>query len=278
LLVSGFGQKAGDDWSVARDGFVFNITRGEMVASGLLHPHTLVAIDDTIAYCESQKMAIRLGGAYIEHFPGYTRGLCQIGQKLFVGTSVERRFSKSTGKLKNDNPNWVPVRRCTVSRLSINSLEIEDTIDLTIYGDEIYDLLPIEGTAQWPVVSNARFVSAEVARQNLLSLTTQDIAATIPPGNAFILVDDQLLGREVSAGRPVIPFLERDGQYWGHPPDDFTAISELERSRRLGTRFVVFAWPAFWWLDYYAGFHRYLRSQLRSVLQNDRLVIFDLRP
>ncbi len=53
-----------------------------------------------------------------------------------------------------------------------------------------------------------------------------------------------------SAGRRVRLFLERDGHYWGTPPDDETAIGELERVRRSGIRFVIFAWPAFWWLDH----------------------------
>jgi hypothetical protein len=215
------------------------------------------------------------GRAYIQHLPGYTRGLCRIGQKLFVGTSLERRVSKSTGKRKIT---WVPGGRCTVSRLSVNSFEVEDTIDLTTYGDEIYDLLPIEGTDRWPVVSNVRFGSAKVTQQELMNLTTQDIAATIPPGEAFILVDDHVLGGEVSAGRPVIPFLERDGQYWGRPPDDLTAISELERLRRSGANFIIFAWPAFWWLDHYSELHHHLQSQFRCVLENELLVVFDLRP
>ena len=43
-----------------------------------------------------------------------------------------------------------------------------------------------------------------------------------------------------------------------------------------GARFLVVGWPAFWWLDYYAGFRDYLRSEYRPILDNDRLVVFDL--
>jgi hypothetical protein len=39
----------------------------------------------------------------------------------------------------------------------------------------------------------------------------------------------------------------------------------------------VFGWPAFWWLDHYAAFHRHLRERFRCVLRNERLVVFDLR-
>lgn len=34
---------------------------------------------------------------------------------------------------------------------------------------------------------------------------------------------------------------------------------------------------AFWWFDYYAAFSKYLHSNLPQVLQNERLVVFNLR-
>ncbi|MHC4888425.1 MAG: TylF/MycF/NovP-related O-methyltransferase, partial [Planctomycetota bacterium] len=78
------------------------------------------------------------------------------------------------------------------------------------------------------------------------------------------------------------PFLERDGRYWGQPPDDATAMYELERMRKTGADFIAFACSGIWWLDHYAGFHHYLRSNFPcSVdpvpLYNAVLVVFDLR-
>jgi hypothetical protein len=108
-------------------------------------------------------------------------------------------------------------------------------------------------------------------------LAAQEVAALLPPGHTVILVDDEELGGKVGTGHRRIPFLERDGQYWGPPPDDITAIRELERLRHAGVDFIIFGWPAFWWLDYYHGFHEYLRSRFPCVLRNDRLVVFDLR-
>jgi hypothetical protein len=111
----------------------------------------------------------------------------------------------------------------------------------------------------------------------LAMLMLKEISSLIPPGETFLLVDDDQVGGELFSGRTAWPFLERDGKYWGPPSDDASAICELERLRQLGASFTVFAWPAFWWLDYYAGFHSYLREKHPCVLENDRVVVFDLR-
>ena len=108
-------------------------------------------------------------------------------------------------------------------------------------------------------------------------VAAQEVAALIPPGHTIILVDQDELGGQVGAGRRRIPFLERDGQYWGPPPDNNTAIREFERLRHAGGDFMIFGWPAFWWLDYYSRLHEYLRMRFPCVLRNERLVVFDLR-
>ena len=108
-------------------------------------------------------------------------------------------------------------------------------------------------------------------------LSREEIAALIPPGDALILVDQAEFGSEIAAGRRPIPFLERGGEYWGPPPDDATAIQEFERLRKSGASFIVFGWPAFWWFGYYPGFHHHLRSTFRCVMENERVVVFDLR-
>ena len=51
----------------------------------------------------------------------------------------------------------------------------------------------------------------------------------------------------------------------GEPPDDRTAIAELERLREAGARFLVFAWPGFLWLDYYGGFADYVETRSERV-------------
>ncbi len=129
-------------------------------------------------------------------------------------------------------------------------------------------------TGQLSVVHPRKYLEA-IADMRKLLLMAQDLASVIPSGDTFILVDEDSVRRELTLWR-AIPFLERDGRYWGPPLDDITAIREVERLRRSGARFIVFAWPAFWWLGHYAGFHRHLRAEFRCRLENERLVVFDL--
>jgi len=111
-----------------------------------------------------------------------------------------------------------------------------------------------------------------------LQLAIQEIVETVPAGSTLILVNDDQWGREQETltGRRVLPFLEREGRYWGAPADDETAIRELERLRRAGARFLIFAWSSFWWLEHYSGLRGHLRRIGSCVLENERLVIFTL--
>jgi hypothetical protein len=104
------------------------------------------------------------------------------------------------------------------------------------------------------------------------------VESIVPEGETFILVDDAQWGHgDALAGRRCLPFMEKGGRYWGPPADDEEAVQELERLRRGGAAFVVFAWPCFWWLDFYGGLSRHLRSRFERVTTNDRMVVFDLR-
>ena len=105
----------------------------------------------------------------------------------------------------------------------------------------------------------------------------RELVEVVPTGETFILVDQERWGSgELVAGRRRLPFPEYAGQFGGCPGDDAHAIRELERLRASGARFLVLAWSAFWWRDYYARWFDHVRQSFRCVLQNDRLHIFDL--
>jgi len=110
-----------------------------------------------------------------------------------------------------------------------------------------------------------------------LHRATTDLLTLVPSGGSFILVDDAQWGNvRALAGYRIIPFLEKDGVYWGPPADDGVAWQELERLRAAGASHIAFAWPSFWWLQHYAEFHRRLSEAFPCVLANERLIAFKL--
>ena len=105
----------------------------------------------------------------------------------------------------------------------------------------------------------------------------QDVLSAIPPKSTFVLVDEEQWGWGNTLGqRRILPFLEKDGLWWGPPADDETALRELERMQLGGATHIVIGWPAFWWLERYREFHHMLRAHHRCVLENERLVVFAL--
>jgi len=110
-----------------------------------------------------------------------------------------------------------------------------------------------------------------------LALAESELENVVPSGVNYILVDDDLFGAHFAADRTSIPFIERDGTYYGPPEDASAAIRELERLHKLGAAFIVFGWPTYWWFEHYPEFNRHLRSNYRCLVHNERLVVFDLK-
>ena len=103
-----------------------------------------------------------------------------------------------------------------------------------------------------------------------------ELIEIVPPGEPLVLIDDNDWGvGGCTKGRPVLPFLEVDGEYWGSPGDDADATAELWRLRvSRGAKFVALAWPAFWWQEHYPLFLDHLHREHELLLQNDRLLVF----
>src|SRR5439155_11071062 len=108
-----------------------------------------------------------------------------------------------------------------------------------------------------------------------LHRTREAIRQLIPPDAPFILVDDEQL-RSSLGMENALPFLEKEGTYWGAPEDDGTAIGELERMRQNGAQFVIFIWSTFWWLEHYQELQQHLQSRYSCVQKDENLIAFNL--
>jgi SAM-dependent methyltransferase len=128
----------------------------------------------------------------------------------------------------------------------------------------------------WSTLFAHQFIFVAKARP-WNDVPVEQITSSVPVGARFILVDDAQWSNATFDGRHVVPFLEKDGQYWGHPKDGAHAIREFERLRQQKAEFIIFASPAFWWLDYYCEFARYLDCHFTCKLRNESLIVFDIR-
>ncbi len=105
----------------------------------------------------------------------------------------------------------------------------------------------------------------------------EQVAAVTPPGAVLIVADLNEGGFGQSmAGRARLPFVEREGQYFGPPADDAHAVSELKRLHAAGATHFVLLWPAFWFFDTYPLFEQHLRNAHRCLLENARVIVFEL--
>ncbi len=104
----------------------------------------------------------------------------------------------------------------------------------------------------------------------------RELRAAVPADRQVVVLDNGAFGSGCWRGRRAVPFLERGGQYGGPPADDRAALEEFQRVQQQGAAYVAVAWPAFWWLDYYREFAAHLRRHSRPILENERLIVFEL--
>jgi hypothetical protein len=111
-------------------------------------------------------------------------------------------------------------------------------------------------------------------RQWLLEAAIE-LAEIIPPGELFLLIDDEKLPSfPCIGGREPVTFPSRGGCYPGLPADDAQAISWLEDARASGPRYLVIAWPSFWWLDFYHEFQNHLDRAATRLARTNRVAVY----
>lgn len=250
--------------------------KGRNLAARAAHGDALLFLDADSLLCpqvlQEGRAALDQGQAYFPvlysfqdalHQHGYWRhfgyGNCMVGASLFQQTGGWPEYA-AWGKEDNDFYAHLAAR-VPIVRKEVPEFYHQWHPEDLLWKDRF--------TARAPFQAQER-------QQTEAALA--DLEQLIPSGHTVILVDETRLGELQLGNRPLWPFLEKDGQYWGAPEDDTMGIDELERLRTKGASFLAFAWMSFWWLDYYPTFHQHLRHRYPCVLHNQRLVVFDLRP
>jgi hypothetical protein len=115
--------------------------------------------------------------------------------------------------------------------------------------------------------------------RELIEQIREVVGHRLPPRCTVIVVskgDPELLKL---GPRTAWHFPQTQGRvYAGHyPKDSAAAIYHLEQLRREGGQFLLFPATAFWWLDHYKEFKRYLEIHYPLLIrQNDACLIFEL--
>jgi hypothetical protein len=123
----------------------------------------------------------------------------------------------------------------------------------------------------FPHTNDMSSVSAWAVEANCILLA---VRKAVTPNRPYILVQ----GDDLPVADPyAIPVLEQNGQWWGFPADDETAIEELQRQRQTGTASIVFVKDTFWFRDSYPQFWKHLRSTSRCTVDSEDLIVFDLQ-
>lgn len=140
MYVTGFGPKKSERWSSADDGYIYNLTQDTYIKTGVYHPHTLISHNGTLYYCDSSRAAFsNMDGPLVE-LEGYVRGACFSSKTVaYIGTSMGRKVSKSTGIVNNPADNGEDWGFCGITRFDTHS-KTTSAIDLSQYGREIYDV------------------------------------------------------------------------------------------------------------------------------------------
>jgi hypothetical protein len=112
-------------------------------------------------------------------------------------------------------------------------------------------------------------------RQRVMT-ASNDLRRIAIEAEPMVLIDGDELRDRLVPDLNVIPFLGRDGQYWGPPADSAAAIQELETLRAAGARWLVLAWPSFWWRDHYAEFWDHASKRYTCCAETEDLVVIRL--
>ena len=112
-------------------------------------------------------------------------------------------------------------------------------------------------------------------QHHLLELQTI-IADIIPQGARVVVADEEQLRGSLSRIEG-IPFVERDGIYWGPPGSATEAIDEIQKQHQRGVSWLIIAWPMFWILEKYPGFSAFVHNHFESRHQSAIVRIFQSR-
>jgi uncharacterized protein (TIGR03032 family) len=146
-VVTFFGTKGNRSWADVSNGEVVDLDR-ETLIQGIHHPHSPRLSDGELWYCESGRGMVHvidarsLGSHRSVDVGGYSRGLLVTEDTVITGISSSRSESRSEG-----TTNLVSAEASWTGLVFINrhTLAVEERMDLSDLGAEIFDIAEVSG-------------------------------------------------------------------------------------------------------------------------------------
>lgn len=145
VLVSCFGPKSSGSWANSRSGQIIDLISGDTIREGLYQPHSVMIHRGQWWVCESGTGRILGENGEVVEVGGYVRGLVPINQSVVcVASSAQRIQSRSKGTLNVGCNDSVVSSKSFVHLVDLDLGEVVKSIELTKYGAEIFELMPLE--------------------------------------------------------------------------------------------------------------------------------------
>ncbi len=140
LWCSAFGDRGGESWVTAGNGYVHNVSTDKRLLEGLRQPHSVTFYDGQLYFCNSQAGTVDSSEGTVAFLVGYSRGLAFSSEgTMYAGTSLSRRTTHGADEFLNLGNAGLLSGRCAVVKIPPEGSRLE--IGLSHAGFEVYDLL-----------------------------------------------------------------------------------------------------------------------------------------
>lgn len=137
VIVAGFGRRSADRWASARNGYLYDISRGAPIEKGICHPHAVLGWRGELWWCESATGTVYSSSGPRCVVDGYARGLAPLSKRLLaIGSSVGRHAGD--GSITNPLDPGLPAGRSGITVFDAKTERTLGFVDTSHIGHEVY--------------------------------------------------------------------------------------------------------------------------------------------
>jgi hypothetical protein len=158
VLATAFGDKPQAGWRGSTNGYVVDCQTGNKIVTGIAQPHSLIAAEGSLWWCESATSAIwhytpQSGAKKYATLNGYLRGLLVTPRYILVAASARRSKSRLFGIVLPTEAGGSHVPSSVLYVIDRDTSEVSAS-SLSHLGSEIFALCPAPQTVVPPTLDD----------------------------------------------------------------------------------------------------------------------------